>query len=67
MPGDMDSDMVITVADALALLRIAAGMSEASELETAIGDLDFDGQITVADSLAVLRTAAGFLSGSEEA
>lgn len=60
MPGDMDSDMVITVSDALALLRIAAGMNVASELELAIGDMDSDGIITVSDALAVLRIAAGF-------
>jgi len=58
MKGDFDFDGQITVADALAALRIAARMAESSEEAIAIGDIDGDGEITVADALAILRVAA---------
>jgi len=56
--GDFDGDGEITVADALAALRIAARMAESSDEAIAIGDIDADGEITVADALAILRVAA---------
>jgi len=56
--GDFDFDGEITVADALAALRIAARMAESSDEAIAIGDIDADGEITVADALAILRVAA---------
>ena len=58
MKGDFDFDGEITVADALAALRIAARMAESSDEAIAIGDIDADGEITVADALAILRVAA---------
>jgi len=61
IPGDMDLDGGITVADALALLRIAAEIAQATEFDLEVGDMDADGSITVADALSVLRTAAGFI------
>jgi len=56
--GDFDGDEELTVADALAALRIAARMAESSDEAIAIGDIDADGEITVADALAILRVAA---------
>ena len=56
--GDFDDDGRITVADALAALRIAARLSQETELAIQIGDTDHDGHITVADALAILRVAA---------
>jgi len=56
--GDFDGDGELTVADALAALRIAARMAESSDEAIAIGDIDADGEITVADALAILRVAA---------
>ena len=58
IPGDMDGDGKITVADALAVLRIAAKMAEGTDSALSVGDMDGDGKITVADALAVLRIAA---------
>ncbi len=58
MKGDFDFDEKITVADALAALRIAAKMVESTDEAIAIGDIDNDGKITVSDSLAILRVAA---------
>ena len=58
IPGDMDGDGEITVADALSVLRIAAKLLEATPEAIAIGDMDSDGEITVSDALRVLRIAA---------
>ncbi len=58
MKGDFDGDKKITVADALAALRIAAKMVECTDTDILIGDIDADKTITVADSLAILRVAA---------
>ncbi len=59
IPGDMDFDGTVTVADALDLLRIAAKMKELTEFDITVGDMDADGKITVSDSLLALRIAAG--------
>ena len=56
--GDLDKDGEITVADALAALRIAARISDKTEEAILIGDADGDGEISVADALAILRVAA---------
>ena len=58
MKGDFDKDGEITVADALAALRIAAKLAEETPEAILIGDIDKDGAITVADALAILRVAA---------
>jgi len=61
--GDPDGDGKITVADALAALRIAARLAEADELSLLWGDIDADGEITVSDALAILRVAANMADG----
>ena len=58
MKGDFDFDGEITVADALAALRIAAKLAEETPEAVIIGDTDSDGHVTVADALAILRVAA---------
>lgn len=58
MKGDFDNDMEITVADALAALRIAAKLVPEDAKAIAVGDVDGDNHITVADALAILRVAA---------
>lgn len=55
---DVDGDGVVTVSDALSVLRIASGISE-EEATPLKGDVDGDGHLTVADALAILRVAAG--------
>lgn len=55
---DLDNDYEITVADALAALRIAAKLEESTPGFIACCDTDGDGHITVADALAILRVAA---------
>ena len=56
--GDMDGDGEVTVADALAVLRIAAKLVPETSEAIRIGDMDGDGEITVSDALRVLRIAA---------
>ena len=56
--GEMDGDGVITVADALAVLRIVAKLAEPVGNQALAADVDIDGEITVADALAVLRYVA---------
>jgi len=58
MKGDFDGDGKITVADALAALRIAAKLAEETYESIIIGDIDGDGHITVSDALSILRVAA---------
>ena len=58
MKGDFDKDGEITVADALAALRIAAKLAEETYESIMIGDVDGDDRVTVADALAILRVAA---------
>jgi len=58
LKGDLDEDGEITVADALAALRIAARLKAPTEKDLTIGDMDADGEISVADALAALRIAA---------
>ena len=58
LKGDLDKDGEITVADALAALRIAAKLAEETDEAIAIGDIDGDNAITVSDALAILRVAA---------
>ena len=58
IPGDMDGDGEITVADALTVLRIAAKLVNETPEALRIGDMDGDGEITVGDALTVLRIAA---------
>ena len=54
---DWSSDF--SVADALRVLRVAAGLAEADpEIAAAFYDKDGDGEVTVADALIVLRIAA---------
>ena len=58
---DMDGDGVITVTDALILLREAAHLTPAPKAKSVgprKGDMDGDGIITVTDALMLLRIAA---------
>jgi len=58
LKGDFDGDGQITVADALAALRIAAELAPETNEAVIVGDIDKDYSITVADALAILRVAA---------
>ena len=57
--GDVDGDGVVTVSDALYILRAAAKLAPPRLSDGAPLDFDGDGEVTVSDALAVLRIAAG--------
>ncbi|MBR5942456.1 MAG: dockerin type I repeat-containing protein, partial [Clostridia bacterium] len=57
MKGDADGDGILTVSDALRVLRAAAGLIECDDKLTYAMDYDADGSITVTDALAILRKA----------
>lgn len=59
LSGDIDNDGSITVADALVVLRISAGLSSYKDEDIAIYDLNKDGSVSVDDALIVLRDATG--------
>ncbi|MCH5279139.1 MAG: hypothetical protein J1E60_05040 [Christensenellaceae bacterium] len=57
IPGDADSDGVLTISDALVVMRCVMGIS--NDLPIHIGDVDGDGFLTVADALLIARSAMG--------
>ena len=57
LKGDADGDGILTVSDALRVLRAAAGLIECDDKLTYAMDYDADGSITVTDALAILRKA----------
>ena len=57
----LDEYVETTIVDALDVLRVSAGLVEATEEVVYAYDLDFDGKVTAADALIVLRLAAGLL------
>ena len=58
MRGDADGDGKITVADALAALRVAAKLADPTPALLAACDINGNGAIEVDDALAILRVAA---------
>ena len=58
--GDIAGDGEVTVADALAALRIAVGLAPLRDALD-VADMDYDGAITVSDALRILKKAAGII------
>ena len=54
IPGDMNGDGVLTIADALQIARVALELLEG---DVNIADFNGDGQVTMADALLVMRAA----------
>ena len=59
LPGDVDGNGSVSVADAITTLRLAMQLSDGSGLNTGNADMDGNGSITIADAIMVLRTAMG--------
>lgn len=59
--GDIDEDGLITVSDALEVLRVSVGLSEYSEDKKDVYDVWSDGEVGVEDALGVLRSAIGII------
>ena len=53
--GDMDGDGLVTIVDAVKLLRIALGLNPAEPNSMILGDMDKDGKLTIQDAVIVIR------------
>ena len=58
-PGDADGDGIVTLADALLLIRYAAGMESAAFLSRVRCDFNRDGLLSVADAVSAARLVMG--------
>ena len=59
VPGDVDGNGSVSVADAITTLRLAMQLSDGSGMNTDAADMDGNGSITIADAIVILRTAMG--------
>jgi hypothetical protein len=57
LPGDVDGNGSVSVADAITVLRIVLGLSDENGVNTDAADMDGNGSITIIDALIILRTA----------
>ena len=57
LPGDVDGNGSVSVADAMTVLRIVMGLSDENGVNTDAADMDGNGSITIIDALIILRTA----------
>ena len=55
--GDVNGDGIVTVVDALMLLRCALGTEPTTAAALAYGDIDGDGVLSAEEALAVMRMA----------
>lgn len=60
--GDVNRDGIISIPDALAILRYAIGSGTLDEEQLVLADVDANGVISIADSLLVLRIVIGSIS-----
>ena len=56
LPGDVNDDALVTVADAVVILEVANGYRTATPKEL-LGDPNADGKLTIDDALRILRDA----------
>lgn len=59
LPGDLDGNGSVSVADAISTLRLSMGISDGSGMNTDAADMDGNGNITLADAIVILRIAMG--------
>ena len=59
LPGDLDGNGSVSVADAITTLRLAMQLSDGSGMNTDAADMDGNGSITIADAIVILRMAMG--------
>ena len=55
IPGDVDQDGQLTMADVVAILRLSTGRVDVTPFVKAMADVNKDGRIGVADALAVME------------
>ncbi len=59
--GDADKDGVLSVSDALCVLRVCAGLKECEENMLEVYDVWSDGKVGVEDALGILRSTVGLI------
>lgn len=59
LPGDLDGNGSISIADAVLALRCAMGILTPTSEQIAAGDMDGDGSISIAEAVLILRAAMG--------
>ncbi|MGN1112164.1 MAG: dockerin type I repeat-containing protein [Acutalibacteraceae bacterium] len=59
--GDVTTDKSISIADAIALQKKIAGVSDFHELQESLGDVNGDGSVTIADAITVQKKIANVI------
>lgn len=59
LPGDVDGNGAVTIADAILALRCAMGLIDLTTEQSEAGDMNGDGSISIADAVMILRAAMG--------
>jgi hypothetical protein len=59
VPGDVNNDQAVTVADATLALRAAVGLATLNSQQQAAVDINGDGSVDVRDATLILRKAVG--------
>ena len=62
MLGDLNGDGKVNTADAVQILKSAAGMIVLDEKQQLAGDTNHDGKVNTADAVLILKYAAGMIS-----
>ena len=61
LPGDLDSNGSVSVADAVLALRGAMGLVELTGDQLIAGDMNLDGSVSVLDAVSIMRIAIGLI------
>ncbi|MBQ9949493.1 MAG: Ig-like domain-containing protein [Clostridia bacterium] len=59
--GDTNMDRAVNTADAVAILKYAAGMAQLSDAQLLLSEVNHDNAVNTADAVAILKYAAGMI------
>ena len=62
LTGDLNGDGTVNTADAVVVLKSAAGMVHLDEKQNTAGDCNHDGAVNTADAVLILKYAAGIIT-----
>ena len=60
--GDVNGDGKVNTADAVQVLKYAAGMIQLDDRQNTLGDCNHDGKVNTADAVLILKYAAGMIT-----
>ncbi|MBQ9950368.1 MAG: dockerin type I repeat-containing protein, partial [Clostridia bacterium] len=60
--GDLTGDEVLNTADAVVLLKAAAGMTQLTPEQIRVADVNGDGSVNTGDAVTILQFAAGLIT-----